>query len=117
MSPVRLAAFGIGSGGRVSESGYFAVDTEELRGQGGCVVRIGDEVEAAAQHPALVGRNQYGDDALVAAAVSVDERFAYLVRGLGAEIADLGVEMRSAAYHIEEMEAMNADGFNQVMPY
>lgn len=101
----------------MSESGFFEVDTDELRTQGASVVRLGDEVEAAGRRALMAACDQYGTDGLRAAADRFGSRFQYLVQGLGAEVADMGVDMRASAYHIEEMEALTADGFNQIMPY
>lgn len=95
-------------GGAMADESGFEVDIEELRSAGAVLVRSGDELAESARRGVLTSRGPYGDRALDAAAGRFADRFTYLVRGLGDDVAETGVQMRGAASSYEEQDAIIA---------
>ena len=102
----------------MAEARYFEVDTDELRAAGSAMVRTGDDVVASARRGILLAHGHYGSSVLDGAAGRFADRFSYLVRGLGDDVAETGVQLRGSAWSYDEQDANIAQSQLQPpMPY
>lgn len=98
----------------MSSSGFFEVDSDELRTRGTGMLGAGDAVRATAAKGALLGHGAYGGAELARASGAFADRYTYLLNQIGDEAIKEGHSMRGFAFAYDETDAMAAADLNAI---
>lgn len=98
----------------MSPSGFFEVDSDELRTRGAGMLGAGDAVHAAAAKGVLLGQGAYGGADLAPASDRFVDRYTYLLNQLGDATIREGHSMRGFAFAYDESDAMVAASLNDI---